>query len=184
MGAVAFILNKDTGHLESGESKKCELCNGKIVSGPERHRRRRQLQDSKNWSRLRPMCAKCDGHGVVIQSGNFWRRMYKPAEESYRVGELPATQSIAGTSKAMQLAKKATEGYQEPKKLKAFLTDEMRKANVQYMEVLDMVRKAMVFRAIEAYPHNVTRAAESIGMDRTTFIKNMKELSSGNEDAQ
>lgn len=176
MPHVVFVLNKDTGLLEAADSTRCDICKGKVVDGNERHRRRRQLEHSKNWTRIRPMCIKCDGHGYVLQSGNWWRRMYKKAEESYRVGELPTTQSVAGSSKAMLVAKKAFEGYEEPKELKAFLTARMRRVKINYNETLQEVTKAMVYRAIKEYPTNVTRAAKFIGMNRTTFIKILKEL--------
>lgn len=176
MPQVVFVLNKDTGLLEAADSVSCDLCKGKVVDGNERHRRRRQLAYSKNWTRLRPMCAKCDGHGYVLQSGNYWRRMYKKAEDSFKVGELPGTQSVAGSSKAMLVAKEAFENYEEPKELAAFLTKTMRRKNIKYAEVLDQVTKALICRALKVYPTNVSGAASLIGMNRTTFTKLLKEM--------
>lgn len=174
MPEVVFILNKDTGLLEAADTVKCDRCNGTVIGGAERHRRRRQLENSKNWTRIRPMCAKCDGHGKVIQSGKYWRRMYKKAEDCYLVGELPPTQSYAGSSKAMVVAQKAFEGYNIPEKLKAFLTEEMRKKSFSYQATLQKVTEAMVFKAWKENPHHITRAAERLNMNRATFTKILK----------
>ena len=179
MPQFVFVLNKDTNLLEVADKVMCEVCHGKVVSGNVRHRRRVQLANSKNWTRLRPMCRKCDGHGYVIQSTDWWRRMYKKEDASYRVGELPEEQSVAGSSKAMLAAKKAFENYEEPKELKVFLTERLRRAKVDYNKVLHEVEKALVYRALKKHPTNITKAAEYIGMNRTTFVKILKELTDG-----
>ena len=176
MPQFVFVLNKDTNLLEVADKVMCDVCHGKVVSGNVRHRRRVQLANSKNWTRLRPMCRKCDGHGYVIQSTNWWRRMYKKEDASYRVGELPEEQSVAGSSKAMLAAKKAFENYEEPKELKVFLTERLRRAKINYNKILHEVEKALVYRALKKHPTNITKAAEYIDMNRTTFVKILKEL--------
>ena len=105
--------------------------------------------------------------------------MYKKEDASYRVGELPEEQSVAGSSKAMLAAKKAFENYEEPKELKVFLTERLRRAKVDYIKVVHEVEKAMVYRALKKHPTNITKAAEYIGRNRTTFVKILKELTDG-----
>ena len=180
MPQFVFVLNKDTNLLEVADKVMCNVCHGKVVSGKVRHRRRVLLANTKNWTRLRPMCRKCDGHGYVIQSTDWWRRMYKKEDASYRVGELPEEQSVAGSSKAMLAAKKAFENYEEPKELKVFLTERLRRAKVDYNKVLHEVEKALVYRALKKHTTNITKAAEYIGMNRTTFVKILKELTDEN----
>ena len=99
--------------------------------------------------------------------------MYKKEDASYRVGELPEEQSVAGSSKAMLAAKKAFENYEEPKELKVFLTERLQ---VDYNKILHEVEKALVYRALKKHPTNITKAADYIGMNRTTFVKILKEL--------
>ena len=105
--------------------------------------------------------------------------MYKKEDTSYRVGELPEEQSVAGSSKAMLAAKKAFENYEEPKELKVFLTEQMRRAKINYNKTLHEVEKAMVYRALKKHLTNITKAAEYIGLNRTTFVKILKELTDG-----
>lgn len=163
---LVFVNNPTTGELLVGENTPCPDCGGVIVPKKTRNTKRKSLRDSKKWSRISPLCHKCDGHGEYVQASGCWRRKFKN-QESFLDSDYPDRPKRTLT-KIEEDFKKLFEGYSVPKGLEEFIKGK------SYNKAVEELQIAMVYSAMLEH-ETPAKAGLALGITRDTVVKRIYE---------
>lgn len=163
---LLYVNHPESGELLVGENTPCPDCGGVIVPKQIRNTKRKNLRDSKKWSRISPLCHKCDGHGEYVQAAGCWRRKFKN-KESFMDGDYPDRPKRTLT-KIEEDFKKFFANYTIPEGLEAFIKGKT------YNEAVEQLQIALVYAAMTEHK-TPSKAATALGITKHTVMKRIYE---------